>query len=715
MATRYDGDGTFVVSLPKGLSDGWCRISFTVQAAAKDQRTDTDTVACHRPVFWRARRDRAALRQACPDGLLVQIDALAEDAAINNGLPLAMLWAAPCRGYLRTVTFLPYGTSAVRLRLFAPGLAVPPILVRLRGLSRLLAACAIARRHAPDLAMTLLRGLLFCPRDLPRRLRAELGHRATQTSPPPYMLWAGLFDAWTDADLAQRHQARGKTGRPDIAVFVLHAMPGGAALAASLAAAASQCGPGCSAPVPVGPGSATLAMALAGTTATFVAVLQAGEVMAPRALELLANLAAGPNETAIVYADEDRINVDGTRHTPLFKQPPSRTLMLSGALCTGVWLIRRDHLAAYAAGADAWAETLRLDAWLRLQESGGAASSHRLPLVLTHRRPDTEAAPPAMLAAVARAHIARTGLPASITAGRPLQLRLAAPRAAQPRVSIVIPSTCHAPHVLDYIGAILACTDYSDFEAIIVVAGPLPLNASQERVLTQLESDPRVRRVLIETDRFNYAVANNRAVATADSPLVCLLNDDVAPRAPGWLAAMVGHLADPAIGVVGARLCYPDHSIQHAGVVLLADGTGEHICRFLSCGAPGYAGRARLSQEVSAVTGACLLTRRELWDRLGGLDESYASAFNDVDFCLRVRETGLGVVIAADATLTHAESISFNRHYGPDERVRNTADRARVRGRFPADFGADPFQHPHLAVRCMNAWSPAIPALPAPD
>lgn len=131
--------------------------------------------------------------------------------------------------------------------------------------------------------------------------------------------------------------------------------------------------------------------------------------------------------------------------------------------------------------------------------------------------------------------------------------------------------------------------------------------------------------------------------------------------------------------------------------------------RFLPADAPGYMGRAQLSQEVSAVTGACLLTRRELWDRLGGLDEAYASAFNDVDFCLRVREAGFAVVLAAEAELTHAESASFGKHYAPDEAERSYAERDRIRSRFPWAFNADPFHNPNLSVRLTDYGSPGFP------
>jgi GT2 family glycosyltransferase len=462
-------------------------------------------------------------------------------------------------------------------------------------------------------------------------------------------------------------------------------------------------------PIVVGPGGPTFGEVLDSVTAEYVAVLQAGEVLAAHALSVLAWQIVKLGRPVALYADEDQIGPDGVRRAPLFKPPPSRTLMLSGTLCTGVWLIRRTHLAAFSPDSDAWAETVRLDAWLRLHEGGEATASCRVPFVLTHRRPDTEIAPPDALAAVAAAHIARTGLPAMIVAERPLRLRLTASRSSQKRVTIVVPSACRARHVTRYVGATLAGTEYGDYELIVVVAGPPPLDETQREVLAQLEADPRVRRLIVEADRFNYSIANNRAVAASDSPLVCLLNDDVAPCHSGWLDAMVGHLADPAVGVVGARLNYPDRTIQHAGILLMPDGTGEHPHRHLDSRAPGFGWRAQLSQEVSAVTGACLLTRREIWDRLEGLDEDYVSAFSDVDFCLRAREAGFGIVLAGDVELTHAESVTYGLHYGPDESARNAADRIRLRTRFPDAFREDPFHNPNLSLRRRNFHGPAFP------
>jgi len=674
-------DGTYRAPVPGELCGSWCRLSLQPTSAA-DRRTD--------PLV---------------DAAVAQVDILVSDGD-GDSIPLALLlpmdrWS--------TVTFLPPDAVAVRLHLF--GDPVPRDLVMLAccRLTRPAAALHIARRQAPRLVASLLRGLWTDPHGLMGRLRAELGHRGAQQTPPPFALWSTLFDTWGAADLARLMQEPDRSAWPAIATLVLHADQPGPAVAASRDSALASSLSG-SPVITVGPGAtAALAEALAGITAEYVAVLQAGEILPAHALALLAHHAARLGRPAILYADEDRIGPDGRRCEPQFKPPPSRTLMLSGAPCTGVWLIRRGHLSRFSSGSQRWAETLRLDAWLRLQEEGGAASAHRVPFILTHRRPDTETAPPTALAELAAAHVERTGLPAGFGVGRPLRMSFAAPRSAQPRVSIVIPSACHAPHVLRYISAVLARTDYADFEVVVVVSGRLPLDASQERVLATLASDRRVRRVLVETDRFNFSVANNRAMASTESPLVCLLNDDVAPCDPGWLATMVGHLADPAVGVVGALLCYPDRTIQHAGIVLLPDGTGEHLQRFLPYPGPGHQGPAPLSQEVSAVTGACLLTRRELWDRLNGMDEAYASAFNDVDFCLRARACGYGVVLAADAQLIHAESISFGKHYGLDDKARNIADRRRLRNRFPGAFQADPYHNPNLSLRRGDCHSPAFP------
>jgi len=606
------------------------------------------------------------------------------------------------------IAYIPAHAASIRLCLFGdtypagrPVLSCRPISYGKAGL----AACA---RQPARAARAVVRAALSGPRRGLGRLRRDLGVLALEAgAAASYQLWTELFDNWTGAKLRQLLGSPSRPRWPEIAVFVFHAAPTpDAALRATLEAL-DRCPLGCPRRL-VGPG-ALFARALADTTAEYIALLQSGEVVPPHALPLLAEQAVALGLPVILFADEDALTAKGERHDPVFKPAPSRTLMLSGTLAGGVWLVRRTLLEHVTPGAEAWAETLRLDVWLRLHEAAHVDASHRVPHILTHRRPDAEAAPAAALAEVVQGHLDRTGFPAYVAPGPPLRVRVAAPRDHQPLVSLIVPSACRAAHVLRCMHAVLAHTDYTAFEIIVVVAGTLPLDRRQQAVLERLGDDRRVRPLILQADGFNYAAANNTAAQLAEGAHVCLLNDDVAPLHQGWLAAMVGHLTDPHVGIVGARLLYPDGSVQHSGIVLRPDGTGEHAHRFLGRNAPGYAGRARLSQEVSAVTGACLLARRDLYERLGGLDESFASAFNDMDFCLRARAAGWGVVLAAEAELVHHESMTYGRHYAEGEQARAAADRARMLARWGQACAEDPFHNPNLGRHPGGLRLPAFP------
>jgi O-antigen biosynthesis protein len=674
LALQQVADGRFVGALPAEARGRWCRIE---------------------------------ARLTEPSGVyIVRIGETMRDASASEVRLSPASW--PCRRRCSAaIAYIPAEATSICLSLFGhidPGRPV----LSCRPISYTQAALAACARHPARAARALARAALSGPHRRLARLRRELGVLALETdTAASYGLWTKLFDGWTGVELRQLLRSPSRPCWPEVAVFVFHAAPPpDLALGATLEALDR-----CPLEPPrrlIGPGG-SFARALAETTAEYIAVLQSGEVLPPHTLPLLAEQAVALGRPDILYADEDALAANGERCDPVFKPSPSRMLMLSGTLARGVWLVRRTLLHASASDAQAWAETLRLDAWLRLHEAGHGAASHRVPHVLTHRRPDAESAPAAALAEVVRQHLARTGFPAHIEPGRPLRVRLAAPRDCQPLVSLIVPSACRALHVLACLRATLSRTDYTAFEVIVVVAGSLPPDRRQQAVLARLGADRRVRPLVLQADRFNYAAANNAAAQMAEGTFICLLNDDVAPLQPGWLAAMVGHLADPQIGIVGARLLYPDRSVQHAGIALRPDGTGEHMHRFLRQSAPGYAGHARLSQEVSAVTGACLLTRRDLYDSVGGLDESFASAFNDIDFCLSARAAGWGVVVAAEAELIHYESLTYGRHYAEGEEARAAADRARMLARWGPVCANDPFHNPNLGRYPGGLWLPAFP------
>jgi GT2 family glycosyltransferase len=199
---------------------------------------------------------------------------------------------------------------------------------------------------------------------------------------------------------------------------------------------------------------------------------------------------------------------------------------------------------------------------------------------------------------------------------------------------------------------------------------------------------------------------NNGAVASSDAPLILLLNNDTEVDDPNWLKAMVAWTEAPDVGAVGARLRYADGSIQHAGVVLGFGGVAGHAHKRFAFTDPGYHGLVHCTREVSAVTGACLLTRRSHWNAVGGMDAGLAVAFNDVDYCLKLRRLGMRILYTPAATLWHYESISRGRDQRGQERFE--AERMRMQALHGAQISEDPYFHPAL-LRTSSSYVEVTP------
>lgn len=432
----------------------------------------------------------------------------------------------------------------------------------------------------------------------------------------------------------------------------------------------------------------------------WVMLLQAGDVLPPHALYLFAREILAQLDAVIVYSDDDAIGADGKRRCPHFK-PDWSLAHLRATHYLGEAVALRGSAVTAAGGVRA--ECCRhgvYDLLLRMIDATGERVRH-VPAVLLHRRNEAremiERRDRAQWEADAlRQHLVRNGVAAAVaeTIPRCRRILFRLPQAL-PWVTVVVP-TRDAPSMISRcVEGLLHKTTYPQLEVIVVDNQSTDPEAL--RYLSGLAGHSAVR--VVRYDRpFNFSAINNFAVAQARGTVICLLNNDTEVISPDWLEEMTGHLMQPHVGVVGAKLYYPDGRVQHGGDVVGPGGCANHLHSGIDGGDPGYCRRAVVAQELSAVTAACLISWRDLYRNLGGLDEKYLPvAFNDVDYCLRVREAGYRVVWTPHAELYHHESVSRGGDKSWRARLRARREVAIMRRRWGHIMKRDPFYNPNLS------------------
>ena len=268
------------------------------------------------------------------------------------------------------------------------------------------------------------------------------------------------------------------------------------------------------------------------------------------------------------------------------------------------------------------------------------------------------------------------------------------------RVSILIPTCDHIRDLETCVESIYARTTYPDFEILLIEN-----NSKEEQTFRSYErmrkEHPDTLKVLTWQGKgFNYSSLNNFGAQYATGEYLLLLNNDTEVITPGWLEEMVMYAQQKRVGCVGAKLLYPDDTIQHAGVGFGIGGVAGHLHKYFPATSDGYMGRLNYVQDVYGDTAACLLIRKEIYDEVHGLDESYAVAFNDVDFCVRVREAGYTNVFTPFAQLYHYESKSRGMEDNPEKQKRFQGEVLRFQARW-GDLLAkgDPCTNPNFDIQ----------------
>jgi GT2 family glycosyltransferase len=436
-----------------------------------------------------------------------------------------------------------------------------------------------------------------------------------------------------------------------------------------------------------------LAPAPAPDPGDFVVFLTAGDRLAPHALSAWAVEIARVRDADVVYADEDTVDGAGRRSAPYFKPDWSPETLLSRDYIGPAVAFRRALLERAGGPRASMGSATGYDLSLRASEA--ARSIVHVPDILYHRAPKPAGTADASDGERAlRAALERRGEIGTPMALGPSSFAVRYAIARRERVSILLPSRDHAGDVERCLGSLFSLTTYPDFELLFIDNGTRE-PAALETIERWRAREPRMRVLRMDVP-FNYSRLNNAAAAQATGTFLLLLNNDTEVLTPDWLEAMVEQAQRPAIGAVGANLLYPDGSVQHGGVVLGIGGLAGHVHRGAPPGAAGYFQALRTVTNYSALTGACLMVRKAVYDEAGGLDEELKVAFNDVDFCLRLRRLGYRNVWLPHVVLRHGESRSRGPDTGPAGMHRGTAEARTVRARYGAWVDDDPYYNPNL-------------------
>ena len=451
--------------------------------------------------------------------------------------------------------------------------------------------------------------------------------------------------------------------------------------------------------------SAATNSALTLASAPWVTFLDHDDLLAGHALTAIRSTLNRHPRARFLYSDEDKCDERGWRSEPHFKPGWNETLLMAQNYLAHLSIYRRDDVERVGGFRQGVEGSQDYDLALRVTATLEREQIVHIPQVLYHWR--------AIVGSTARVVDAKdyataAGLKALTDRfeGRPdvlvdagpvpttYRVRYRLPNAA-PTVSIIVPTRDRARLLQQCVEGVLNLTRYPGCLEGLVVDN----DSTDPEALTFLEriADMPSVKVLHWEGAFNYSAINNFAVSTATGDVLCFLNNDIEVVDENWLSELVSFAVRDGIGAVGAKLLYPDGRVQHGGVITGLRGVADHVHKCFSGADSGYFARLLLAQEMSAVTAACMVMKRSVFEAAGGFDaENLSVIFNDVELCLRLREQGLRNVWTPDAVLYHHESASRRSMLrGSPVLKRNANWMRKVWGR---TLKSDPYWNPNLSL-----------------
>jgi GT2 family glycosyltransferase len=423
----------------------------------------------------------------------------------------------------------------------------------------------------------------------------------------------------------------------------------------------------------------------------WVAFLDHDDLLEPDALFRNVKWLQDHPEADLIYSDEDKLTEQGF-DSPIFKPDWSPDYFLSCNYICHFTFIRRELVLEAGGFRSEFDGAQDYDLFLRVIER--TKRIHHIPRVLYHwRRSVTSTADnirrkPGSLETgrlALEAHLERQHLAGHISVDwRTHAYWIKRELTESKKISIIIPVRDRIDLLARCLESVTNKTSYAPYEIVVVD------NDSESEEARAYFSQLK-HRVLHYSGPFNYSAINNFAVEQTDSPWLLFLNDDIEVIENDWLTIMAEHVQRPEVGAVGPRLLYPDDTVQHAGVVMGVGGIAEHAFRGLPAEAPGVCRQLQVTRNYSAVTGACLLTRREVFQEVGGFDEEHLPVtFSDVDLCLKMRRAGYLIVYTPFAKLYHHESGTRRHSVEP-------AETGVMQQRWPEVLAYDPYYNPNLS------------------